>query len=172
MQKSKFIISILGTLVMIYIMAVTGSKLKTDATPNGIINLEFANTTTKAATVLNAWKGDLISTAKINTYWDFAFLFFYGFLFYTICRWIQQKQPLTRIGKLGNYFAKLSIIAALLDVVENVFMLKVLANQHSEFQLVIMSLASYTKWFFVALIILYCVVGLVAVVIKRKSKIA
>jgi hypothetical protein len=169
MQKLKFIISLVGTFTMIYVMAVTGSNLKTPTTPNGILNLEFANTTTKAATVIKAWEDNLLTTAKVNTWWDFVFLFFYSFLLFNICKWIHHLFPSTNYGKLGHTFAKLSIITALLDVVENVYMLKVLRRTYNCIDITIMSTASYIKWLLVVAIIAYCLLGVIKIILQKIS---
>ncbi len=166
MQKLKFLISIVGTAFMIKMMLVTGSDLKTPNTPNGILNLEFANTTAKATTVINAWEDSLLITAKVNTWWDFVFLFFYSFLFFNLCKWIHHLLK-NKYGKLGLFFAKLSIITAMLDIAENLFMLKVLSRNYTPIDLTLMTTASYIKWIFVIAIILYCLIGFIIVLSNK-----
>ena len=45
---------------MIVVMAKTGATLKTAATPNGILDLEFAYNSTKTTAVTNAWAANNI----------------------------------------------------------------------------------------------------------------
>lgn len=171
MQKIKFIVSLIGTIIMIFIMGVTGSKLKTPSTPHGILNIEFANTPTKAAKIINAWDNNLIQIAQNNTYWDFVFLLFYSFFFYNLCKWIYHLLPNNKYGKLGLQFAKLSILTGFLDIIENLYILKVLTKNYTNMDLTIMTTVSYIKWILVVAIILFCLIGFVYRLSKGKSKI-
>jgi hypothetical protein len=173
-QKLKFFISLLGFTVMFYIMNTSGKPLKTSATPRGILDLEFANTEAKVNVVLTAWAPSpaaiqgLINVAKINTYWDFLYLFFYGWLLYNLCKLIYHKLPV--YGKFGFLFSRFAILAALLDVIENAFMLGVLNGSQSPFGLTLMVTVSMLKWAIVAVVILYCVVGLLGMAKKAIFK--
>ncbi|MBK8280068.1 MAG: hypothetical protein IPK94_08105 [Saprospiraceae bacterium] len=74
--------------LMIIIMQYTGHPLKTQTPPGGILSFEFADTTTKVQSIYDAWQTTNtrgrtnISQARINTYWDFVFIFFYSALFF------------------------------------------------------------------------------------------
>jgi hypothetical protein len=164
MPKINFVIAITGTLMMVYIMLVTGKNLDTPATPNGILNLEFAYNQSKVDTIITAWQPTptihRIQEAKINTYWDFLFLFFYGFLFYCVTLFLQKKFAATPLAGYGNTMLQLSLIAPLLDVVENIFMLAILNGSYANWYMPIMVTASTLKWLLVILIIAYSVWGL------------
>ena len=54
-KKINGIFIIAGTLIMIYVMAVSGKSLKTAETPLGILNLEFAYNKAKTDVIMNAW---------------------------------------------------------------------------------------------------------------------
>ena len=66
-------------------MAYTGHPLKqSNSKSKNIICLEFANTAPKVQSIINAWQSETINgktileNARINTYWDFMFIFFYS----------------------------------------------------------------------------------------------
>ena len=164
MKRLKIILSILGTIIMMYVMNITGRQLITQTTPNGILNLEFAYNQQRIDVILNAWMPseniNRLEIAKINTYWDFLYLFFYGFLLYNICNLLKHKL-INGFGTIGVYFGKLAIIASLLDVVENGFMLSVLDSHYNPITLYIMVIASVLKWVIIAIVILYSSIGLV-----------
>src|SRR6187399_2153503 len=94
MKKYAIPIFLAGTLLMIYIMSRTGASLKTPATPLGILNLEFAYDTAKTSVVMNAWAPsnniDNIAAAKLNTWVDFLFIFFYSFFLFFACTKIAE----------------------------------------------------------------------------------
>ncbi|MES2653530.1 MAG: hypothetical protein V4663_17465 [Bacteroidota bacterium] len=164
MQKIKFTVSIVGTLIMFYVMATTGKPLITSTTPLGILNLEFAYNQQMVEQILNAWK-NLIDTALINTYWDFLYLFFYAFLLVNICTLIHHRLRAT-YGKIGLLFGRLAILAAFLDVIENGFMLNVLNNSYNAMSLQLMVGASVLKWIIVLIVVLYSLVGLILLTIR------
>ena len=167
MQKIKFIVSIVGTLVMFYIMSTTGKPLITNTTPLGILDLEFAYNSIKVEQIMTAWK-NLIDTALINTYWDFLYLFFYAFLLVNICKLIHHRLPHT-YGKVGLLFARLAILAAFLDIIENGFMLHVLNNNYNATSLKLMVAASVLKWAVVLIVVLYSLAGLILLLFKSQK---
>lgn len=172
-QKARFLIFILGTAAMMACMLITDQALKTSATPHGIIALEFAYNTQRVNAVLQAWEtntqGDGISMAKLNTYLDFIFLFFYAGLLFNICRFIYHK-ALNAYGRLGYFMAKMAVLAALLDIIENIFMLTVLHHPVQETALLFMSSASLLKWLTVIFVIIYSLWGLLLLAKNRIPK--
>jgi hypothetical protein len=181
-RKTKIFLSLGGTLVMVFIMGSTGKPLKTPATPGGILHLEFAYNQQKAEAILQAWSTPVaalnttgttdmrskINQAKINTWWDFLFLFFYSYLFYTLCFFVYEQFKPSRFGNAGRQLAKLSIIAGLLDIVENIFMFSVLNHTYVNWYLPIMVFVSSLKWLLVAVILLYCLIGFGKLALKNR----
>ena len=136
-QSSNIIKYLLyGTLLMILIMQYTGHPLKTPTTHGGILSLEFADTKTKIQSIYDAWQATNIrnrtniSQARINTYWDFVFIFFYSALFF-YWNWVSAQNPVNN-KYLGKAAALLAIIAGTLDVIENLGMLKSLNGNISD----------------------------------------
>lgn len=162
MQKIKLLIAVIGTIIMMFIMTTTGAPLKTSNTPMGILNLEFAHQQQQVEVILKAWEPkaqhNLIQVAKTNTYWDFLYLICYGFLLYYSCRILHEKLP--NYGKIGLLFSRFAILAAVLDVVENGFMLGILNESYTALGLKIMVTASIIKWAIAVIVVLYCLVGL------------
>ena len=159
MKKIFLFIFFLGTIVMIFVMAKTGSTLKTPAAHSGILDLEFAYNTSKTTPIIISWQqtGN-IGAAKINTYWDFLFLFFYaGFLFF-VCKKIaaNSKGP---VAKAGNIIAKAALLAGLFDVLENAGMLLTLNNQGSSTVAFFTTFFSVIKWTLVIVTVLFALTG-------------
>lgn len=170
MKKLLLPFFLLGTLVMMLVMARTGSSLKTPETPMGIIDLEFAYNMSKAETVLHAWaptlQSDNITVAKINTWWDFIFLFFYaGFLFLT-CKKIAAKAK-GPVAKAGNIIAKGALLAGFLDILENAGMLVTLSNNGSSTIAFATTFVSLIKWGLVLIAVLYVLAGLIVLVYHK-----
>lgn len=119
-----------GTLLSILIMSYTGRPLKQSSSGfKSILSLEFANTAAKAEAVINTWQSEshggktLLEHARINTYWDFMFIFFYA----TTLFFAHRALPKSGNKSLQILFALLSVaavIAGVLDIIENTGMLK------------------------------------------------
>lgn len=171
MQKAKLIISILGTVVMMYVMYISGYALQTPNYPYGIVHLPFAYDVEKANSILAEWtimNGQglpLTEVARLNTYYDFIYLFFYGFLLYHLCRLIFQRFR-NGYGVWGNLMSKFALMAAVFDVLENVLMLAVLDRNYDRFVLLCMAGVSFLKWLTVAVVILYVFIGLSQMIYK------
>ncbi|MBS1513088.1 MAG: hypothetical protein JST86_19790 [Bacteroidetes bacterium] len=175
MKQRLLLFFLAGTLLMMFVMSKTGAPLKTIDTPKGIINLELAGTLTAVQTILSAWSAenpghvDRIAAARLNTWLDFIFIFFYGGFFFFL------SKKLGRIGQglwlaAGKWCARFAIAAGLLDMLENTGMLTSLYGNASETNAAFTATASSLKWGLVLLMILYCLAGLVNVVWKGKLK--
>jgi hypothetical protein len=170
MKKLLLPFFFIGTMAMMVVMAKTGATLKTDTTPMGIINLEFAYNTTKIKPILSAWapteKTDNIAAATINTYWDFLFMFFYaGFLFLACKKIAANSKGL--VAKAGNMIAGAALLAAFLDVIENTGMLITLHGHTSSTVAFCTTFFSVIKWGLVIIVVLYLLTGLLVLAYRR-----
>lgn len=151
-----------GTVVMMIVMAITGAPLKTPTTSKGIIDLEFAYNESIANRVLSAWQSngitDNIFAAKINTWLDFIFLFFYSLLLWYTCILIA---PLLNgfLSKAGRFFAGMALAAGMLDIFENAGMLLTLNGNLSMLTTMLTAIFSSLKWLIVLVVLLYILAG-------------
>ena len=164
MKNFSWIFLIAGTLLMLIVMISTGNSLKNAATPLGIINLELANNAIDVQNILNAWENDIsqnrdvIADAKKNTWLDFIFLLFYSSLFYFLCKKLISYFKAGSIWKrTGNAVG--AIAAGLLDVVENIGMLKSLNENVSDNIALLTASCSTLKWVSVFIIIIFLITG-------------
>jgi hypothetical protein len=166
MKKYVLPVLFIGTMLMIVVMTKTGATLKTAATPNGILNLEFAYNTAKTNTVVNTWMpNNNIDTAKNNTYYDFIFLLFYSlFLFLT-----GKKIAAIKNSKAGLLIAKGALAAGVLDIFENTGMLYTLSGNTSESVALFTTIFSVIKWLLALTAAVYCITGLIQLILKRKA---
>lgn len=155
---------------MIFVMAKTGATLKTAATPHGILDLEFAYNTAKAASIMQAWAPttelDNITAAKINTYWDFLFLFCYAGFLFLACKRIAAKTG-AGFSKAGSIVAKGAIAAGFLDILENSGMLLTLSGQGSAAIAFCTTVAALVKWVLAIMAVLYVLVGVLTLLFKK-----
>ena len=162
MKKYFFPLIIIGTLAMIVVMRITEAPLKQPATPAGIINLELAFDTVNSNKIIDAWAtANVIKDARINTYCDFVFIFFYTLFLFFCCKKLTAK---FREGdwkrNAGLFFSKAVFVSALLDVGENSGMLLTLNGSGSSGIVLFTSVCSAIKWAIVLLTIIYILLAL------------
>ena len=170
LKNRRLIILLAGTLLMTVVMTIHGASLKTPSTPKGILNLEFAYNTAQASSVLNAWAAtsatNNIIQAKMNTWLDFIYLFFYSLFFFDACQLLASSFS-GSIRITGNLLAKGALIAGLLDILENTGMLLTLNGQLSEYTTLLTFIFSISKWALVIAAIMY-VALMGSILVKRK----
>lgn len=112
------------------IMKTSGSCLKTDHTPAGIISFELAFIKGNASEIKKDWDSNICfygttitSVAKRNTYQDFLFIPAYTYLLIVLIVLSSTFKNDPAIPKSTLVFSNLAGVAALCDVVENFFML-------------------------------------------------
>jgi hypothetical protein len=177
LKRSTFYFLLCGTLIMMGIMAKTGSPLTTAATPSGILNLEFANTKAKVDSTLTAWtkasskEKDINAAAKINTGFDFVFLLFYSFFLYSCCRQLAVMLPAQNsLAKWLSYFSAAALAAGFLDVFENFGMLRSLSGHSSNSIAFATSVISLIKWLLVILVLLSLIAGMIVKILMNKKR--
>jgi hypothetical protein len=166
MRKYVLPVLFIGTMLMIVVMAKTGATLKTPATPNGILNLELAYSTAKTTAVVNAWApNNNIGAAKNNTCYDFIFLLFYSLFLFLMAK----KIAAIKNSKAGLLIAQGALLAGVLDIFENAGMLHTLSGNASESIALFTTIFSVIKWLLALTAAVYCITGLIQLILKRKA---
>lgn len=154
-----WIASALLSALMVVVMAIAGKALQIDATPFGILHLEFAYRAADVQMIVSSWgKLGLISNAIRHTWLDFFFLLGYApFLAWT-CGWLaaQNSGIWQRIGQYLYYGAW---TAGLLDILENAGMLYHLQFAPLDEVAFFTALVSVVKWMLALTALAYVVVG-------------
>lgn len=172
MKKIILPFFLIGSFVMVYVMAKTGASLKTPATPYGILNLEFAYNTAKAGDILKTWSPmqanptDNIAVAKYNTMLDFIFLAFYAPFLFLLCRKLAAPFGLYIKGT-GFVLGSAALAAGVFDIGENFGMLHTLSGQLSPNITLLTAISSLIKWFMVLVAVLFILIAGVAFLFKK-----
>jgi hypothetical protein len=147
---------LLGTVFFFLLLRYQG-KLETKESPLGIVSLELARNPTQVKEIINSWSNnDLIGNAKTNVWIDFLLIPFYSLLFYTLCGSISVRTG-GQIAKIGVMLAFASVIAGLLDVMENMLMLLTLNGVFNYFTVILTSFFAASKFILLALALLYVI---------------
>lgn len=176
-QLFILIVAVAGTLLLAMMMRDQGGPLVTCNTPQGILNLEFAATPTAANAVVSEWQvakcvngPTLVATAIANTKLDFVFIFFYVLFFYMTSLILGQSLP-GIVGKLGLWLRWGSVLAGLLDVLENLFMFNTLNGNITGMGTYATAICAKIKFGLLAACLLYLLLGLVWLVFNKKAKV-
>jgi hypothetical protein len=158
MKKIVLIILWIATFFAMYKTGATGNQLINAETPLGIINMELAFTSSNMETVYNSWlKNNDMSAGFNSTYWDFLFLVCYGtLLWYLASYFATYFKKLKSIHIIGLLCSKLAIVAALLDIIENIGIFYFLNGGLNNIIVLAISIISAIKWIFALLALLYC----------------
>lgn len=158
---------------MVIVMGRTGKPLKTATTPNGIVNLELAYNTAKINAVFKAWQINTpvskIPAAKTNTWWDFLFIFFYAGLLYLCCRKFYEKYKHAGFFyNTGGLLAKAVLVAAALDVIENMYLLKLLDVHITNAFATACSACAMVKFTLLIMAVIYILISLVKLAFTKR----
>ncbi|HNQ04916.1 MAG TPA: hypothetical protein PKH69_09920 [Thiobacillaceae bacterium] len=95
------------------------------AAPHGILSLQFTCSAEAAQHLLNSWRGGIIRHASLSLYWDFAFALAYGLSLALLTERFMHHAQTVRHG-FPVWLAWLPLLAAGLDVLENLFHLRLI----------------------------------------------
>jgi hypothetical protein len=153
---------------MIAAMSFHGSALKIYNTPAGIINLEFAGTIGNASSVYNSWGETLIDTAIANIFLDFIFIICYVCFLFTACFNLAWKAE-GIVRKIGKWLSTGMILAAILDVFENILMLRTLTGHFSKEVVAATFIFASVKFILVGLGVLFIIFCLIFGLHKKQE---
>lgn len=157
-MKRNLSVAAVSCMIMVVVMQWQGSTLKTPTSPYGIVDLEFANSSTLLQTTLTGWD---LSVAKMNIWLDFVFIVTYV-LFLSLAAEITAMKwaPKSWLAQTGIFLAKAVWVAGVLDIAENLLMLKTLAGNYDEMSLRLTFFCAAAKFVLVGLVIVYLLVCL------------
>ena len=142
-------------------MQVTGAHLINETAPGGIVSFEFAGSLDRSAEIMESWQGDAMGWAKINMGIDFIFLSCYALAIALACLLVSSRvrnlYPL--FASWGRWFALVILVAAGLDVIENLALIALLSGWQHTLLPILAKVAAIPKFIMVALSLLYALVG-------------
>lgn len=154
-------------LIIIVLLRWQGASLTQPATPSGILSLEFANTPDKLELVFQSWMGS--SVANINICLDFLFIVAYtSFFLLAIEKACKQWQPVLA-WKVRNTLSWLALLAAILDIIENILMLQTLNHQYNNYSLQVTWYCAFIKFSIVLVIVAYLLMSILIIFFGKKE---
>jgi hypothetical protein len=132
--------------------------------PGGIIGLELARTPDAAERIVDVWRAaDLVSRARAGVWFDYAYLAAYGWFF----REMVLLESWTRSAAVETWFARLPVIAAGFDAVEDIALLMMLGGTIAPPWPMLAAVFASLKFVLLICTAVYLLVGGVVLIARR-----
>lgn len=162
----KIVIPFTSTIIVFIAMRLQGHTLNNMVSKRGIVDLEFATTAKRLNAILANWNYEVV---KNNILIDYFFIIFYSWLFYLLVD-LTVKYTLKKwVIFTGNFFKKMVIAIALLDVLENALMLFTIRGLYNSFTLNATAVFATIKFGLVLLVIIYLIFALFIRIINKRT---
>ena len=156
--KTKWSISFFLTLSVLLILQFQGAALKTEISPQGIVDLEFAGTITRLEQLISRWD---FSTVQLNILLDFLFIPSFTFFFIISIKILINSLDFKLIEKIGKTLIKFAFVAALFDVLEDILMLFSIYGMNLKTSLPLTPYVAGIKFLIIAVILSFLIVCLI-----------
>ena len=165
-RSRLFLIGVLLSLILMLSLQRIGAPLEVEGVaPHGIISFEFAGTVAKARAMIDAWSAvpNGWQLAALSLGLDYAFMLAYATALALGCLLLADKrrERASAFARWGRRLAAVQFVAASLDAVENVALLRLLWGATAEVWPTLAFGCAALKFALVGLGLLYVGAGLV-----------
>jgi hypothetical protein len=159
-MKKDVTLATFGLFIMIVIMRFQGSALTTPTSPLGIIDLEFATAPQRVIELLSHW--DVVAV-KLNIWLDFLFIASYVYFLFVMAERFSLRWPDHHIMRqAGLFLSRVSIVAGMCDVVENLLMLQTISGNYTTLSLQLTFYCAAFKFVLIGIVLLYFIISIPA----------
>lgn len=145
-----------------------GAGLESKVSPLGIVSFELTKSFSAAKEIIQV-VGQ--RSLQWNIAIDFLFLIAYTFFFFFCCKAIMQQFRSSGLKTLGFIFLELSVLAGVLDLIENIAMLITLGGYGSDISVGVSYYTAITKFILIAILLVYILVASILVYLISKKKV-
>lgn len=155
----SFWLLFLMTLSMLVVMQITNAPLITEAASGGIITFELVGTLEGSQAIIQSWEGEAMTWAGLNMGLDFLFLVLYGTTIALACMLLSHRMVNSTMKRVGVWLAYGVLVAALLDVIENIALIQLLLGSERASLPLLAKWMAIPKFLLVLLSLLYVIIG-------------
>lgn len=169
MDKTRLFWWLFGFTILVIIgMQITGAPLKTEAAPAGIVTFELIGSFSGSQLIIQSWQGQPMIWAGINMGLDFLFLALYSITIALACLIIVDRfNHIEVIKRVGLALAAGIFVAAALDIMENIALIRLLVGSVNEQLPRIARWSAIPKFSLVLLSLVYVLVGSTVILYKK-----
>jgi hypothetical protein len=156
-MKKNITVATFGFIIMLAIMRFQGAGLTTAVSPRSIIDLEFATTVQRVSDLLAHWN---ITMVKLNIWLDFHFIISYVCFLFVLAEAFALKWPEGHVmQQVGLFLSRVSIVAGMFDVVENLLMLQTINGNFTTLSLQLTFYCAAFKFILIGIVFLYFIIS-------------
>ena len=145
--------------------------LKTPVAPKGIVSFELGQTLPKSQAIMASWDEQAKTFAGLSLGFDFLYIPVYtGFLALLLFFSIEKLTKNELLHKTGKTLIYLIFLAGLLDVIENIALIKLLTGEQQALLSMIAYLAASVKFLIIASVILFLIISWAYRYFRKKKK--
>lgn len=148
--------SFFATVIVYFLMR----KVTNGISGREIVDFEMAKTPERAAELTKFWTPEYQQHFVNGIYIDFLFLICYTIMLYSAARFFGELSKHYVLRKAGNFFAVLSIIAGICDIVENIGMLITIKKQAYTTMVHLTYDMALVKFSIILIVLLFSIIGL------------
>ena len=167
-DKLLIFVSIISFITVILIEVLVFMPIEADVSTYGILDFEFAWTSSKVETIFSVWGDTDMNNQGIAIYWDFLFIVGYVSLAFALIV-LALRRSKNKIQTIGIYMTITPFLTGIFDVIENVNLLEMLRTPTSvsNFNAYIASLSATLKFSLLFVGIIYVIIALITLLIKK-----
>lgn len=168
-----FVFSTILAVVVMAALQTIGAPLVTADAPAGIVSFEFAGTPQAAQRMVASWTGDTLTYAGLSLGLDYLFMFAYATAIGLGCILVGRRlgARMAWAISVSGILAWAQVAAASLDAIENFALIKILLGNQQALWPQLARWCAGPKFLFVALGLLFVLVGgLAGVFVKNKAE--
>ena len=161
-----------ATLVVMYVMNVLGTPLKTSIAPGGIVDYELAGTLAASQSILNSWGQTERICAGLGLGFDYVYIICYSIAIALGCVLVTRalSSRILVLANLGVILAWTPFVAGILDSIENYALIQLLFGAPSESFAMIARWCAIPKFTLVGIGLLYVIIGTVLKFVIKPRK--
>jgi hypothetical protein len=156
------------TLLLVVGMQVTGKPLITTAAPGGIVSFELVGNFSGSQSIVQSWQGLTRLYAGLNMGLDFLFLALYSLTIALGCHLMAERLP-AAWQQTGIWLGYGVLVAALLDIVENLSLINILLGSRNELLPQLARWCALPKFVLILLALVYLLAGIVPLLKSRRQ---
>ena len=159
------------TILWMIVFGLTGAPLTTEAAPYGVVSFELAGTVERTWQILDSWDVETQLRAAFGLGLDFVFIITYASTIAFGCGLASQvlKDRNWPLNSWGSLLSWAVILAALLDIVENIALLTIIFGSVTSPWPEIARWCAIPKFILVFIGVVYVIYGGVVLLVDRIS---
>ena len=169
-QRGALLVLTALLVVLSIALSMIGAPLITSAAPRGIVSFEFAGTAETAARMLDSWSPRVREQAMLSLGLDYLYLGVYPAWLALACTRIARRGTPV-LARIGRALAWAVLLAAPLDAVENGALIRSVASGASDAMARLAWICAAPKFALVFAGLLYVLVGVCALGLRRLRRV-